>query len=120
MSKASIFSDWNWVTIQVSCVTVINCCSEEKLSVPFEFEFVLPDGNMELLLSGKIENCKEVVSEKGNMEDILEVETVARFPIDHSLKALYVDEVSCGQKRSFQSVPKGSQEVDLLNRRGAP
>ena len=33
---------------------------------------------------------------------------------------LYVDEVSCGQKRSFQSVPKGSQEVDLLNRRGAP
>ena len=34
--------------------------------------------------------------------------------------ALYVDEVSCGQKRSFQSVPKGSQEVDLLNRRGAP
>ena len=87
MSKASIFSDWNWVTIQVSCVTVINCCSEEKLSVSFEFEFVLPDGNMELLLSGKIENCKEVVSEKGNMEDILEVETVARLPIDHSLKA---------------------------------
>ena len=34
--------------------------------------------------------------------------------------AVYVDEVSCGQKRSFQSVPKGSQEVDLLNRRGAP
>ena len=33
---------------------------------------------------------------------------------------VYVDEVSCGQKRSFQSVPKGSQEVDLLNRRGAP
>ena len=33
---------------------------------------------------------------------------------------LYVDKVSCGQKRSFQSVPKGSQEVDLLNRRGAP
>ena len=71
----------------VQYVTVINCCSEEKLSVPFEFEFVLPDGNMELLLSGKIENCKEVVSEKGNMEDILEVETVARLPIDHSLKA---------------------------------
>ena len=35
-------------------------------------------------------------------------------------RPLYVDEVSCGQKRSFQSVPKGSQEVDLLNRRGAP
>ena len=34
--------------------------------------------------------------------------------------AVYVYEVSCGQKRSFQSVPKGSQEVDLLNRRGAP
>ena len=34
--------------------------------------------------------------------------------------AMYVDEVSCRQKRSFQSVPKGSQEVDLLNRRGAP
>ena len=33
---------------------------------------------------------------------------------------VYVDVVSCGQKRSFQSVPKGSQEVDLLNRRGAP
>ena len=33
---------------------------------------------------------------------------------------LYVDKVSCRQKRSFQSVPKGSQEVDLLNRRGAP
>ena len=42
---------------------------------------------MELLLSGKIEDCKEVVSEKGNMEDILEVETMARLPIDHSLKA---------------------------------
>ena len=37
-----------------------------------------------------------------------------------ALERLYVDEVSCGQKRSFQSVPKGSQEVDLLNRRGAP
>ena len=40
--------------------------------------------------------------------------------IKKGVNAVYVDEVSCGQKRSFQSVPKGSQEVDLLNRRGAP